>query len=155
MSEEETSLERVMSGKSWEEFCDTLKAAGQERDVLGRVVLGTVKGDIHEIGKSLVGTMLSANGFEVFDVGIDVVRQIELAHLGFCVRGEPLENPPILWGIESDPVLAGAKIIAEAANGPITAETRKGKVKTWVTLDAAARWVRSLGMGGARVNLTH
>jgi corrinoid protein of di/trimethylamine methyltransferase len=49
-----------------------LKAAGQEREVLGKVVLGTVKGDIHEIGKSLVGTMLSANGFEVFDLGIDI-----------------------------------------------------------------------------------
>ena len=49
-----------------------LKAAGQERKVLGKVVLGTVKGDIHEIGKSLVGSMLSANGFEVYDVGIDV-----------------------------------------------------------------------------------
>jgi corrinoid protein of di/trimethylamine methyltransferase len=49
-----------------------LKAAGQERQVLGTVVLGTVKGDIHEIGKSLVGSMLSANGFDVYDVGIDV-----------------------------------------------------------------------------------
>jgi corrinoid protein of di/trimethylamine methyltransferase len=49
-----------------------LKAAGQERQVLGTVVLGTVKGDIHEIGKSLVGSMLSANGFEVHDIGIDV-----------------------------------------------------------------------------------
>ncbi len=49
-----------------------LKAAGQERAVLGRVVLGTVKSDIHEIGKSLVGTMLSANGFEVYDLGIDI-----------------------------------------------------------------------------------
>jgi corrinoid protein of di/trimethylamine methyltransferase len=49
-----------------------LKAAGQQRQVLGNVVLGTVKGDIHEIGKSLVGTMLSANGFEVFDLGIDI-----------------------------------------------------------------------------------
>jgi corrinoid protein of di/trimethylamine methyltransferase len=49
-----------------------LKAAGQSREVLGIVVLGTVKGDIHEIGKSLVGSMLSANGFEVFDIGIDI-----------------------------------------------------------------------------------
>ena len=38
----------------------------------GIVILGTVKGDIHEIGKSLVGTMLSANGFKVFDLGVDV-----------------------------------------------------------------------------------
>jgi corrinoid protein of di/trimethylamine methyltransferase len=43
----------------------------QERKVLGRVVLGTVEGDLHEIGKTLVGTMLTANGFEVTDIGID------------------------------------------------------------------------------------
>lgn len=38
----------------------------------GVVVIGTVKGDIHEIGKSLVSTMLSANGFRVIDLGVDV-----------------------------------------------------------------------------------
>lgn len=46
-------------------------AGNQERLVLGKVVLGTVKGDMHEIGKTLVGTMLSSNGFEVTDIGID------------------------------------------------------------------------------------
>ena len=46
-------------------------------------------------------------------------------------------------------------IEAKTPNGPITAETRKGKVRTWVTLDAAARWVRGLGIGGAHVSLTH
>lgn len=44
---------------------------GQERDVVGRVVLGTVEGDLHEIGKILVGTMLTANGFQVTDIGVD------------------------------------------------------------------------------------
>jgi len=43
----------------------------QEREVTGTVVLGTVKGDLHEIGKTLVGTMLTANGFQVIDIGID------------------------------------------------------------------------------------
>jgi hypothetical protein len=56
-----------------------------------------------------------------------------------------------------DIIAAGARFHVEARtpNGPITAETRNGKVKTWVTLDAAAKWVRGLGMGGARVNMTH
>jgi corrinoid protein of di/trimethylamine methyltransferase len=44
----------------------------QERKTLGRVVIGTVAGDIHEIGKTLVGTMLAANGFAVTDLGVDV-----------------------------------------------------------------------------------
>jgi len=43
----------------------------QVREVVGTVVLGTVEGDLHEIGKTLVGTMLTANGFEVIDVGVD------------------------------------------------------------------------------------
>lgn len=38
----------------------------------GTVVIGTVRGDIHEIGKSLVATMLSVNGFQVHDLGADV-----------------------------------------------------------------------------------
>ncbi len=46
-------------------------AGDQQREVLGRVVLGTVEGDLHEIGKTLVGTMLTANGFSVTDIGID------------------------------------------------------------------------------------
>jgi methylmalonyl-CoA mutase cobalamin-binding domain/chain len=45
---------------------------GTHRQMLGKVVLGTVEGDIHEIGKTLVGTMLSAAGFEVYDLGVDV-----------------------------------------------------------------------------------
>jgi corrinoid protein of di/trimethylamine methyltransferase len=49
-----------------------LKARGMARETLGTVVLGTVAGDIHEIGKSLVGTMLTANGFVVHDLGVDV-----------------------------------------------------------------------------------
>ncbi|MFO1401227.1 MAG: corrinoid protein [Steroidobacteraceae bacterium] len=49
-----------------------LKRRGSERRSLGRVVLGTVHGDVHEIGKTLVHTMLSASGFEVLDLGVDV-----------------------------------------------------------------------------------
>ena len=49
-----------------------LKQQGAERPTAGVVVLGTTKGDIHEIGKTLVGTLLVANGFEVHDLGVDV-----------------------------------------------------------------------------------
>ncbi|MFO7742876.1 MAG: corrinoid protein [Anaerolineae bacterium] len=49
-----------------------LTEGGQSRDVLGHAVLGTVEGDLHDIGKTLVGTMLTANGFEVTDIGTDV-----------------------------------------------------------------------------------
>jgi corrinoid protein of di/trimethylamine methyltransferase len=49
-----------------------LEKRGAERQVLGKVVVGTVQGDIHDIGKTLVATMLSASGFKVYDLGVDV-----------------------------------------------------------------------------------
>ena len=49
-----------------------LRARQQKIEFAGTVVIGTVQGDIHEIGKSLVATMLSANGFKVYDLGVDV-----------------------------------------------------------------------------------
>lgn len=59
-----------------------LMARQEQRQVLGTVVIGTVEGDIHEIGKTLVATMLSAAGFQVHDLGVDVatdefVRQVQ------------------------------------------------------------------------------
>jgi 5-methyltetrahydrofolate--homocysteine methyltransferase len=42
----------------------------------GKVVIGTVKGDLHDIGKNLVGIMLKGAGFEVIDVGCDVKAEV-------------------------------------------------------------------------------
>jgi 5-methyltetrahydrofolate--homocysteine methyltransferase len=41
----------------------------------GRVVIGTVKGDLHDIGKNLVASMLEGSGFEIVDLGADVDPQ--------------------------------------------------------------------------------
>ena len=49
-----------------------IKRRGREVGYLGRVVLGTVAGDIHDIGKNIVGALLSVEGFEVIDLGADV-----------------------------------------------------------------------------------
>jgi len=64
----------IIGGEAMKEALAILEPAlsgDEERQVLGRVVLGTVEGDLHEIGKTLVGTMLTANGFLVTDIGID------------------------------------------------------------------------------------
>jgi corrinoid protein of di/trimethylamine methyltransferase len=67
--------ELVMAGEAMKMAVTTLdpelKRRGSQRQMLGKIVIGTVEGDIHEIGKSLVATMLSASGFEVFDLGVD------------------------------------------------------------------------------------
>jgi corrinoid protein of di/trimethylamine methyltransferase len=68
--------ELVMAGEAMKAAVATLEPEMQKRgtvrQVFGKVVLATVEGDIHEIGKTLVGTMLSASGFQVFDLGVDV-----------------------------------------------------------------------------------
>jgi len=61
-----------------------------EIQYMGRIILGTVEGDVHDIGKSLVEATLVANGFEVIDLGIDIpvemfvekVRELEPDVLG-------------------------------------------------------------------------
>lgn len=67
--------ELVMAGEAMKAAVATLEPEllklGEAREVMGRVVLATVEGDIHEIGKTLVGTMLSASGFDVYDIGVD------------------------------------------------------------------------------------
>jgi corrinoid protein of di/trimethylamine methyltransferase len=68
--------ELVMAGEAMKAAVAVLEPElarrGTERKVLGKVILCTVEGDIHEIGKTLVGTMLSSAGFKVFDLGVDV-----------------------------------------------------------------------------------
>jgi methanogenic corrinoid protein MtbC1 len=49
---------------------------GEQQQKLGRVLIGTVKGDIHDIGKNIVTFMLDINGFEVRDLGVDVAPEI-------------------------------------------------------------------------------
>lgn len=67
--------ELVMAGEAMKAAVATLEPEllklGEARETMGRVILATVEGDIHEIGKTLVGTMLSASGFEVTDLGVD------------------------------------------------------------------------------------
>jgi corrinoid protein of di/trimethylamine methyltransferase len=64
----------ILGGDAMKAALEILEPAltgDQEREILAHVVLGTVEGDLHEIGKTLVGTMLTANGFQVTDIGVD------------------------------------------------------------------------------------
>lgn len=45
--------------------------------------------------------------------------------------------------------------VVTTKKGTVTAQTTTGRVKTWSTLDATARWVRSLGIGKAQLDVTH
>ena len=64
----------LMAGRAMKAALELLKPMlqGAASTALGKVVIGTVKGDLHDIGKNLVASMLEGCGFEVINIGIDV-----------------------------------------------------------------------------------
>jgi 5-methyltetrahydrofolate--homocysteine methyltransferase len=66
--------EMIIASKTMKEGLELLRPLLQQADIesSGVVILGTVKGDIHDIGKGVVGTMLEGGGFMVTDIGVDV-----------------------------------------------------------------------------------
>jgi corrinoid protein of di/trimethylamine methyltransferase len=66
--------ELLMAARAMKGALDLLKPllAGKASISLGKVVIGTVKGDLHDIGKNLVASMLEGCGFEVVNLGVDV-----------------------------------------------------------------------------------
>ena len=70
--------ELMLAGEMLNQITDILKpelAKLPEVKRHGKVLIGTVEGDIHDIGKNIVSFMLDVNGFEVLDLGVDVSRQ--------------------------------------------------------------------------------
>jgi methanogenic corrinoid protein MtbC1 len=95
-----------------------LVARQEQRQVAGTVVIGTVEGDIHEIGKSLVGTMLAAAGFQVYDLGVDVPAG-EFVIEALKEAGLRQQVQVIIGGAPTSPEWAqtiGADAYAENAN---------------------------------------
>ena len=64
----------LMAGRAMKAALELLKPllAGNASVTMGKVVIGTVKGDLHDIGKNLVASMLEGCGFEVINIGIDI-----------------------------------------------------------------------------------
>lgn len=54
---------------------DEIKRRGEKRETAGIIVIGTVKGDIHDIGKNIVATLLTIDGFGIIDLGVDVAAE--------------------------------------------------------------------------------
>ena len=73
------------------EIVKPLLGGDEQTKKYGRIVIGTVAGDIHDIGKNIVTFMLEANGFEVIDLGVDVrpeifvskIKEVEPQVVGF------------------------------------------------------------------------
>ncbi len=69
--------EVLVAARAMKAGTDILKPllASENVQSLGKVAIGTVQGDLHDIGKNLVGMMLEGNGFEVMDLGVDVAPE--------------------------------------------------------------------------------
>jgi corrinoid protein of di/trimethylamine methyltransferase len=116
-----------------------LQAQAAQRHVVGRVVIGTVKGDIHEIGKNLVGMMLSTSGFEVHDLGVDVApdRFVEAAR----------EHNADVVGVSAllTTTMAGQRTVVEA----LAAAGLRDRVKVIVGgAPASESWAAEIGADG-------
>lgn len=97
--EEEYFLpELMLAGELLDDIMEILepeleKSEEAKEDTLGKIVLGTVEGDIHDIGKGIVSFVLEINGFEVHDVGVDVppeefiekIKEVEPEMVGLSV----------------------------------------------------------------------
>lgn len=73
--------ELVMAGETFSEGMKVFAAHLKPSDIAskGRIVIGTVEGDLHDIGKNIVASMVGASGFEVHDLGVDVSAERFLA----------------------------------------------------------------------------
>src|SRR5271165_941517 len=73
--------ELLLSGRAMKASMELMRPLLAQKGVepIGRVVIGTVKGDLHDIGKNLVASMLEGGGFEVIDLGADVAPEVFVA----------------------------------------------------------------------------
>lgn len=118
---------------------EELKRTGVKRETLGIVVAGTVFGDIHSIGKSMVCTLLTAGGFEVHDLGVNIKAEAFL---------EAIEH------YKADILAMSALLTTTAPEQQKAINTLKekgirGKVKVMVGGGAiTAEFARSIGADG-------
>lgn len=116
-----------------------LNARQQKLLSAGTVILGTVKGDIHEIGKSLVGIMLTANGFTVYDLGVNVSTETFI--------GKLIEIKPDIIGLSA--LLTTTMTVQREVIAAIVNTGLRDKVKVIVGGSPVTRsWAEEIGADG-------
>ena len=100
---------------------ERLQQTGGRRESAGKVVAGTVAGDIHNIGKSMLCTLLTADGFEVVDLGIDVptpqfvetvkVHQPDILALSALLTITAMEQRNVIQALQEAGIRDSVKVI--------------------------------------------
>jgi len=136
--------ELIMAGETMKEGMKVLEPHLKAGDVktIGKVVIGTVRGDLHDIGKNVVATLLNAAGFEVIDVGVDVpaekfVEEVKnsnanIVGMSALLTTTMIEMEAVIKALKDAGLRKKVKIIIGGA--PITSEYAKK-----IGADSAAR----------------
>jgi len=112
---------------------------GEERRLVGRVLIGTVEGDVHDIGKSIVTAVLTAGGFEVIDLGVDVKASAFVEKVG--------ELKPDILGLSA--LLSTAILKQREVAEALTKAGLRGKVKLIIGGAAVTKeWAERIGVDG-------
>jgi 5-methyltetrahydrofolate--homocysteine methyltransferase len=157
-------------------------AAGAEAKAKGKIVIATVKGDVHDIGKNIVGVVLQCNNFDVVDLGVMVPAQKilatareqkadaiglsglitpsleEMAHVAAEMRREGFEIPLLIGGATTSRVHTAVKI-APHYPGPTVyvpdASRAVGVVSSLLSDDQRAPFVAELAADYERIRTQH
>ncbi len=132
--------ELAFSAESMKAAMDVLQPAllddEAKIDSRGLVIIGTVQGDIHDIGKTLVATMFAANGYRVIDLGADV------AYDRFVEEARPHPSSLVCMSALLTTTMAGQKTVIDK----LADEGLRNKVKILVGgAPASASWANEIG----------
>ena len=115
------------------------KQSGEARPSAGTIVLGTTKGDIHEIGKALVATLLAANGFRVHDLGVDVAAEV------FAAKARELQADVVGVSALLTTTMQGQRKVVEV----LEREGMRPQVKVIIGgAPVTRRWAEEIGADG-------
>ena len=158
-------------------------ASGTEARSKGRIVMATVKGDVHDIGKNIVGVVLQCNNFDVVDLGVMVPAQKilatarelnadivglsglitpsleEMAHVAAEMQREGFALPLLIGGATTSRVHTAVKIAPNYANGPTVyvpdASRAVGVVTSLLSEDQRASYVAQVSDDYATIRAQH
>ena len=104
--------ELLISARAMKGSLELLRPLLAERGIepVGRVIIGTVKGDLHDIGKGLVASMLEGGGFEVVDLGVDVSPET------FVAKAKETDADIVAVSALLTTTMVGIKSVVEAIN---------------------------------------